>query len=78
MQGTDFSKGGSNWYVLLAVDEGGPDLSFRCQIHDIAHDFGHNVDGAIERWGGFGGLVWLRRAFAEEIVDAGVAAGLQF
>ena len=45
---TEFSKGGSNWYGFLAVDEGGPDFIFGCQRHYIAHDFGHSVDGAIE------------------------------
>ena len=74
----DFSKGGSNWYGFLAVDEGGPDFSFSCRRHNISHDFGHSVDRAIDRWGGFEGMVWLRRTVTEEIVADSTAAVLSF
>ena len=73
----EFIKSGSNWYGFLAVDKGGPNSSLSCRRHDIAHDFGHSVDGDIEQWEDFGGMVWLQRAVAEEIVAARTAAGLQ-
>ena len=42
------SKSGAEGNSFLGIDVGGPDFSFSCRAHDVAHDLGDAVDGSIE------------------------------
>ena len=45
---SEFVKGGTNGDSLLAVEECGSDFGLLGRQHNIAHDLGDGMDGAVE------------------------------
>ena len=73
---SNFGKGGTSGDSFLAVEECGSDSGFRGGQHNIAHDLGDSMDGAVEGRIGVGSTVWVRGAVSQEVVPAGAAPGL--
>ena len=70
---SEFGKDGTNGDSLLAVEECGSDLGFYVRRHNVAHDIGDGMDGAVEGRIGVGSTGRVRGAVAQEVVPAGAA-----
>ena len=68
-----FVKGGTNGDSILAVEECGSDFGFRGGQHNVAHDIGDGMDGAIDGRIGVGSMGRVRGAVAQKVVSAGAA-----
>ena len=73
-----FDKGVKKGDSLLAVEEGGSNFGFRGGRHNVAHDLGDGMDGAVEGQTGVGRTGRVRGAVAQEVVPASAALCLWF
>ena len=73
-----FGKGSANGDRLLAIEECGSGFGFRGGQHNIAHDVGDGMDGAVEGQTDVGSTGRFRGAVAQEEVPASAAPCLWF
>ena len=69
----EFGKGGMNGDSLLAVEEGISDFGFCGGRHNVAHDLGDGMDGAVEGWTGVGSTGRVQGAVDKDVVPDGAA-----
>ena len=71
----ELSEDGTDGHSLLTVEEGGANFGFRGGGHDVGHNLGEGMDGAIEGRVGAWCAARVGGPVAEEVVAAGAASG---